>query len=335
MDEKPILGMDYGAPPRKMFLAGADFPSLWEKAKFNAIGWALVPPKGGGPPMPAIVLLFENAAAGIELFKVFKQWDTEPDSGRGLDLIFVHDPAARTYQVSFGPNWDEARRRMVAPGDDENYTVIMAGPTLGRTMPDTEGGVTWFRSESGKGPVLLVPAGPDRKPSWKHAIKKSDVQFFDKGAVPENLTWLTRERPAPEQRAAAFAGLAGDVGERRDRQMKRFFAVMVTRLESNRSFHTAVDGLTPPGDRKLCLQAACNLILLDRMRRTEGAAGDLMAAYKRLLETPEDIFDRTPSDREFTSAELADQIARDRGYLDAHIAPDSEPEEKKPTPEQL
>ncbi len=332
MDKTPILGMDYGAPPRKMFLVGADFPVLWEKAKFNGIGWMLVPAKPGGRSMPAIVLLFENTAAGIKLFDVFKQWDAEPETGRGLELTFIHDPAARTYQVTFGPNWEEARRRMITPEDNENFSVMMAGPTMGRTFPDTEGGVTWLHAELDKGSVLLVPAGPDRQPLWKHAIKKSDVRFFNKEAVPDNLAYLTQERLSPEQKEVARAGLMADVGERRVRQMKRLFAVMLARLEFNRSFCAAINGLVPPVDRELCFQAACNLILLGRAREPKGAASDLMAVYERLLDTPEDIFDQVPLERKFSATELAGQIARDRDYLDQHLAPDAEAAKKGPIP---
>lgn len=324
MVEKPTLGMDYGAPPRKMFLVGGGVPDLWARAKFVGIGWVRVQTIADGPPVPAIVLMFEDTAVAAELFDVFKQWDFESNTGQGLDITFIHDQGGRTYQVMFGPNWEEAKRRMVSSEDSENFSVMMAGPTVGRTLPDSEGGVAWLRQEGRDGPVLIVPCAPNRQPLWKHAIKKAEIQFFEKGAVPEELAWLAQDHPTSAQKEAGRVGIAADVEERRGRQMKRFFAVMLARLETNRFFRAAVSGLVPPVERSLCLQAACNLILLERARTPGKTTVDLMEVYEELIKAPENLFDRSPLDRKFSTTELADQIARDRDYLDQYLATDVE-----------
>jgi hypothetical protein len=314
--QKPSTGIDYGAPPRRMLLANMAILELWEKAGCTALGYLQMPGHRAASEPPGVAFMFTNLEKGIEVFELFRSWDTVPGSGQGVDVVFVQNQPARTYQMMLGPNFEETVKRLLGPRGDEDYSIMLAGANIGKNMPDTGGGIGWLRKLAVDQPIMLVPAGPDKMVDLRHAITKHNAQFYDHDALPEHLERMfgqSRDRVAPPPPPDFMP----EVTSRRPRQLKRFFAVTMARLEQNAHFCAAVAALGEKYERWECVQAACNLLVLEAWPkvRADNGGPDFVRLYEVLRQNPEDVTSRRPLERDFNATELSAQISHDRKYL--------------------
>lgn len=322
--------MDYGAPPRKMFVVGMDLIEQWKKARCVSIGFFSWPEYMGRRNVAGMSLLCENLPECLELFKMFKKWDSSPGSGRGVDMTFLLNKAQKSYDLMIAPNVDEARIRMVKPGDEQNYSLIWVGGNVGKGFTNTTGGIDWLRSEAAKQPIIIAPSGPDQNPRMEVAIIKDNVRFFDQGSAPPEVAGLFNpEGFQAGVNRSSRKELEDEAASRRQHQMKRFFAVTLARLEFNHTFLEAAPKLTPDHPRWAIQQAACNLLIAEEFARTEKKhaqpVADYEVIYEWLIVNPENVFSRVALDRVFSAEELAAQAAKDSQYLERHQAADKSP----------
>ena len=320
--------MDYGAPPKFMLMANPALVELWNKAKCGGVGYLLLPHFKSLFDVPCVVLLFADADNGCKLFDLFRSWDCEPDSGRGTEITFIEDVAAKSYTMTIGSNAGETINRLLDPSMLEDFSILTMSLIVRKTLPLSQY-LGWLRQLSQTKPIVFAPASGPERILLDRGFVKSDVQFLDKGKIPsESIEYFMAADDAEHPMKPKDLPIRpAEIAMRRARQLKRFFAVTMARLEHNPAFKDCLQKLSGRYERWQVTQAACNLICGEWFPDSRGSDGrvDFHKAYDFLRHSFEVVIDALALEKPFTPEMLAAQIQEDMTYLCEQVRPHSEP----------
>lgn len=318
--DEPILGMDYGVPPRYMLMANPALMELWNQAKCLAFGYGQLPKHGAFFDVPFVGIVFEDIEKGIRVFELLKSWDCEPGSGQGTDISFLENQDTNSYTMALGPNYAQMIKRLLHPSMLEDYSLMTMGLAVGKTLTISEN-FRRLRDQSRNKPIVFVPATKTGEVLAQHALTKPDVQFYQKENVPRDslIYAMTVDDPRSIERSSAETNSVDPVQIqfKRTRQLKKFFAVTIARLEHNPTFAKVVQGLNQNYDRWQLVQAACNILSADRNPSLVEANGklDFNKAYDAIRHNSESPTDEVALHKQFNGQAIESQIAEDEIYL--------------------
>lgn len=318
--DEPLLGMDYGVPPRYMLMANPALMELWNQAKCIGLGYLKLPKHGSFTDVPCVGVMFEDLGKGIRVFKLLQSWDCQPGSGAGTDISFIEDKAANSYTMTLSPNIPEMIRRLLDPSMLVDYSLMTMGLSVGKTIT-LSANFDWLRNQPRSKPIIFVPGYNQSIAPIEHALSKADVQFFDKSNVPkDSLEYAMSADESGSGHPREPKPLPIDpieISAKRGRQLKKFFPIALARLEHNSTFVRMAEELDGKRERWQVVQAACNVLCIERFAafRTAGGKVDFHKAYDALRHKPEKVGDDLPLRKQFNAEELEAQIAEDVRYL--------------------
>lgn len=338
--EEPLHGMDYGVPPRYMLMANPALIELWNQGKCQGLGYMILPRHASFVDVPSVGIMFEDIEKGICVFNLLKSWDCEPGSGQGTDISFTENRAANSYTMALGPNIPEMIKRLLDPSMLEDYSLMTMGLTMGKTLTLSDH-FRWLRDQEKTKPIVFAPANKSGEALLQHAFTKSGVQFFDHAVIPkDSIEYAMSEEEKTSRRSEGIKPLPVypvEIATKRTRQLKKFFAVTIARLEHNPSFLKTVKHLIQNYERWQLVQAACNILCGDWYPELRNANGrlDFNKVYNVLRQHPEEITDELTLRRDFSVEVIEAQVNEDVIYLCDRLRPETKHENPVLTLRQL
>jgi hypothetical protein len=339
---RQTIGFDYGIRPTIASVFNPEFLNLWNEAVCVAMAYTFIPQVGLRENVPLAGLAFEKYDKAIELFRLLKSWMEPPCDKSAVKISFIENPEANKYHLHMGPDHLQLLRRTIGEDADKDYCSITFAGFVNKEFPISEY-FRQFRNMAEGKEILVCPinaAGKINAPNNTSFVFplnaseinveigffKEDIRFLNKSQLePETMEYLSTEkmgRDFSKGKAPSPPPLPtpAEVVQQRDRQLRRFFPVILARLPYNESFTQASKNLQSKYAKWQIDQAACNLYARGNWPELGyGKNVDMMGIYSKLRHSVQDACEETPLHFKFEEKELEIQIRCDVKYLHSSV----------------
>lgn len=347
-------GFDYGILPSLCITANPNFYELYYKAKCLAVSYTVIPQVGMRSDIPMIGLAFENYKIARQWFMMIKDMMTSPCDESALDMSFVEDLEDNRYFFHVGINIQQLFLRTLGKGGEKDFRPMGITTTLSKDFKISKYFLDFKNNFKGED-ILVCPMKLEKNvakktggyDSFKFAFNpdnveydvgfwKKDIEFNDVVSMDQDSTAYisskiaSGEKPEKKNLPALDVPSADEVRNLRIKQMRRFFPVILARIEYNNSYRTAEEFLVKSYLEWQVLQAACNILIKNNSQdRKNNSQIDMFDIYNQLRNSAQDANEDWFLNFDFEIEELEKQILLDVKYLHSEVCKGSKLDPKK------
>jgi hypothetical protein len=253
--------------------------------------------------VPALILMFRNAETAHQCFERFRSWQELTSSGDAVGLTFIEHPDGE-FTICIYEEIDLFVRVAIPDELRDDLEPDFGAAVYSMRFRKQSDGYRSFKAAVEKSPFLLVPATQTIPPLWAVAISKRSIEILGEESVPQgsraaSILCVHTTAGLAEKRYSAppWRSDLARLRDRRRRQLRRFYPVLLEQLRRDSRATDVTENLTACGFRCWQVeQAICNLNWSRRLDVPKYIAPtdevDLMTTLVRTWERAE-LFSRT------------------------------------------
>lgn len=284
-----VFGFDYGTRARVRIVGDTVFDGLLRLGllgltyEFGASASLLT-------RVPALILIFQDAETGRQAFERFHSWQKFTGSGDAVGLTLIEHLNGE-FTICLYEEIDLFVRSTIPDEIRDDMEPDFCAVVYSMRFPRQSDSYLSFKAAVENSPFLLVPAAQTIPPIWSLAISKRSIEILPEESVLQGSRAASVLRA---QTAAVSAGRRFDappwrsdivkLRDRRRRQLRRFYPVLLEQLRRDSRATDVTQDLTSCGYRGWQIeQAICNLNCSRRLNTPECIAPSDEVALMTML----------------------------------------------------
>lgn len=338
-------GFDYGIKPNTLSMFNPEFIDLWGKAQCVGVAYTIVPQLGLRIEVPTLGIAFDHYDIGIKVFQLFKQWIAPPCDASAINIVFAEYEKEHSYNMAIGVDPEQLILRTLGEDSNKDYEIITSSGFVVKNLPLSEN-YRQFKEYAQNKEVFVYPIKniyPKNINNFgshkilfdadliniEHGFFKNDIKYligrgdssskesiykiFDRDKIiAQDNGKYERKIPTPDE-----------VFLRREKQLRRFYPVLLIRLKHNNSFLKAQEQLNKYTEWQI-IQAACNLYAKGNWPEfRQGNKADMIRIYQELRISAQDANEDAMLTFKFDAGSIEKQIFLDMKYLHDSVCPNS------------
>ena len=344
-------GFDYGIKPNTLSMFNPEFVDLWGKAQCIGVAYTIVPQLGLRIEVPTLGIAFDHYDIGIKVFQLFKQWIAPPCDASAINIVFAEYDKEHSYNMAIGVNPEQLILRTLGKDSNKDYEIITTSGFVVKNLPLSEN-YKQFKEYSQDKEVFVYPIKnvfPKNTQNFssqkilfnadmlniEHGFFKNDIKHLmgegDSSSRESIYTILDKNKKAGQDdgKYERKIQMPDEVFLRREKQLRRFFPVLLIRLKHNKSFLKAKEQLNKYAEWQI-IQAVCNLYAKGNWPEYgRGNKVDMIRIYQELRISVQDANEDAMLTFKFDVDSIEKQILFDMKYLHDNVCPNSKDNIKK------
>lgn len=321
------FGMDYGIKPKMILVSDMTFVSELQEAKFNGFIYVFCPDYNGDLVPSEVGFRFENEEHAEKFFDSLVSWREKSNgNSKAVNLEFV-ELNGGDYTIVVSPDMEMFIERMIPDYMRDRIDPLTMVASRNFRIIDQSGNFKNFRDKYVEGRRIVVRYYTFEKdgtvrPSEKYFIK-TEFSFYKEDELPKdsqaylNLKGRKKDLKRPPKIAADHPELI----KQRSKDLNYFFPVTLDKLNTENWLNEVIGTINKSYTKDQVIQAICNLILLERLKRDDKHQIDInkrgydLDIIYYLTETFESFDSHFPEDKYFTKQAVEKQIRSDAKFL--------------------
>ena len=338
-------GFDYGIKPSALSMCNPEFIDLWAKAKCIGVAYTVIPQLGLRVEVPTISIVFKHNDIAVQLFKLFKKWMAPPCDSSAIILAFVEYEKELQYNMALGVDSEQLVLRNLGEEYSKDYEIITSSGCAVKELPLSEN-YKEFKSFA-QGREIFVCAMKNIFPeniknfSSHRSVFDSRLMDMEHGFFKNDIQFLTGSNRS-SSKETIYSALSGgkiiakedskfvrkiptaeEVFLRRQKQLRRFFSILLMRLKCNKSYLEASNILCKYAEWQV-VQAACNIYARHNWPKLgQGKDLNMIGIYDQLRNSAQDVYENAMLTFEYDAISIEKQLKLDMKYLHDCVCPNS------------